>query len=76
VQRREYTSLGCAGCGKKKLVGWNCCGNQQIVKFVAIRILEDSSLRLPRWSMLEPWREVVQPEGLMRREGGTLPGVV
>jgi hypothetical protein len=64
VQRRGYTSLGCAGCGERELVGWNCCGNRQIVKVVAAGIPGATSLRLPSWSVLEPWREVVQPEGL------------
>jgi hypothetical protein len=46
------------------------------VKVVAAIILRATNLRLIGWSVLEPWREVIQHEGLRCREGGTLPCIV
>jgi hypothetical protein len=46
--------LGLCKLWGREIVGWNCYGNQQIVKFVAAGIPGVASLILPSSSMLEP----------------------
>ena len=48
----------------------------QILHFVEDGFLGATTLRIPNRSILEPWRGVVQPDGIQSREGGTLPWVL